>query len=142
MTASEKNLPRGLRNNNPLNIRHSSDHWQGLRELQTDSAFCQFEDIFFGIRAAMVCVRTHISQDRRKLIRCTVQREIARWAPATENDTIRYINFVCAEAHLQPDETLDFSKKNQICRLLFAMAKFENGKEVPFNYFERAYAMV
>ena len=27
---------RGLRNNNPLNIRHSKDRWQGARKEQTD----------------------------------------------------------------------------------------------------------
>ena len=28
--------PRGIRNNNPLNIRKSKDNWQGLRTLQED----------------------------------------------------------------------------------------------------------
>ena len=28
-------LPRGIRNNNPLNIRRSKDQWQGLRAVQT-----------------------------------------------------------------------------------------------------------
>ena len=36
-------LPRGIRNNNPLNIRRSKDQWQGLRAQQTDASFCQFE---------------------------------------------------------------------------------------------------
>ena len=30
-------LPRGIRNNNPLNIRRSKDQWQGLRAQQTDA---------------------------------------------------------------------------------------------------------
>ena len=29
-------VPRGLRNNNPGNIRLSKDKWQGLRERQED----------------------------------------------------------------------------------------------------------
>ena len=33
-------LPRGIRNNNPLNIRRSKDQWQGLRAQQTDASFC------------------------------------------------------------------------------------------------------
>ena len=45
-------LPRGIRNNNPLNIRRTAkDQWQGLRAQQTDSAFCQFERLEYGWRA-------------------------------------------------------------------------------------------
>lgn len=32
-------IPRGLRNNNPGNIRLSKDKWQGLRQEQTDGSF-------------------------------------------------------------------------------------------------------
>ena len=45
-------LPRGIRNNNPLNIRRSKDQWQGMKKEQTDSAFCQFENLAYGWRAA------------------------------------------------------------------------------------------
>ena len=41
-------LPRGIRNNNPLNIRRSKDQWKGLAEAQTDRAFVLFK-----------CVETH-----------------------------------------------------------------------------------
>ena len=44
-----KSLPRGLRNNNPGNIRITKDKWQGLREKQTDKDFFQFtEDSVFS----------------------------------------------------------------------------------------------
>ena len=36
-------IARGIRNNNPLNIRRSKDKWQGMKALQTDAQFCQFE---------------------------------------------------------------------------------------------------
>ena len=45
-------LPRGIRNNNPLNIRRSKDQWQGLRAQQTDASFCQFETLEYGWRTA------------------------------------------------------------------------------------------
>ena len=41
-------LPRGIRNNNPLNIRRGKDQWQGLRAQQTDASFCQFESLDYG----------------------------------------------------------------------------------------------
>lgn len=40
-------VPRGLRNNNPGNIRLSKDKWQGLRERQEDKEFFQFGTPFF-----------------------------------------------------------------------------------------------
>ena len=45
-------LPRGIRNNNPLNIRRTAkDQWKGLRAQQTDASFCQFESLEYGWRA-------------------------------------------------------------------------------------------
>jgi len=41
---------RGFRNKNPGNIRKGID-WQGMRPNQTDSAFVQFIDPVYGIRA-------------------------------------------------------------------------------------------
>jgi len=46
-------LPRGIRNNNPLNIRRGKDQWQGLRAQQTDTSFCQFESLEYGWRVAV-----------------------------------------------------------------------------------------
>lgn len=34
-----KNIPRGIRNNNFGNLRITKDKWQGLREEQTDPDF-------------------------------------------------------------------------------------------------------
>ena len=45
-------MTRGQRNNNPLNIRHSADQWQGARKEQTDPSFVQFEAMAYGYRAA------------------------------------------------------------------------------------------
>lgn len=138
----EKNLPRGIRNNNPLNLRHSADHWKGLSALQSDADFCQFEDIIMGIRAAMVCLRTHLAKDRKARVRTTVAREISRWAPSCENNVDAYLKSVCIYPHVQPESVIDFANKNQICCLMYRMAIHENGREVPFNYFEKAYEMV
>lgn len=130
--------PRGLRNNNPLNIRHSTNKWQGLAESQTDSEFCQFRNVFWGIRAAFVIIKTYITKYKCN----TPGTIISRWAPSNENDTEAYILAVTKKAVLDRGERLAFSDKNKLCRLLWGMAFVENGQEVPFNYFERAYAMV
>ena len=51
--------PRGMRNNNPLNIRHSASRWQGVRAEQTDTAFVQFVSMAMGYRAAWRTLETY-----------------------------------------------------------------------------------
>ena len=43
--------PRGIRNNNPGNIRRNGDPWQGLAKDQTDREFFTFQSAVYGIRA-------------------------------------------------------------------------------------------
>lgn len=136
---AQQRLPRGLRNNNPLNLRKSDNKWQGKVYPGTDNAFEQFVNVLYGIRAAMVCMNTHIQRDHKARIRTTIKREITRWAPPSENNVQAYINAVCVEHDLTPDTIIDPSNKNVFCRILWHMAFHENGVEVPFNYFERAY---
>ncbi len=40
--------PRGLRNNNPLNIVRGKSKWQGLKERISDSRFCEFVTPEYG----------------------------------------------------------------------------------------------
>ena len=47
-------VPRGVRNKNPLNIRHSKAKWLGLAVTQTDKEFCQFREMRYGWRAAFM----------------------------------------------------------------------------------------
>ena len=47
----EKSIPRGIRNNNPGNIKKNGVDWDGLSEEQTDNTFFQFDDPVYGIRA-------------------------------------------------------------------------------------------
>jgi hypothetical protein len=79
-------LPRGIRNNNPLNIRLSPDNrWQGRVQPKHngDGAFEQFHDPIMGLRAAAVLLITH--HDRRHLD--TIRKLVQVWAPPNENDT-------------------------------------------------------
>ena len=41
-------IPRGIRNNNPGNIRHGND-WQGISKEQPDPAFCTFVSPEYGL---------------------------------------------------------------------------------------------
>ena len=119
-------LPRGIRNNNPLNIRRGKDQWQGLRAQQTDAQFCQFETLEYGWRAAFyLLTRTYYHKYRLYTIRAI----ISKWAPPHENLTATYIQNVSRLTGIPPDEPIGIpSDQPQRWMMLgIAMAIQENG---------------
>ena len=122
---------RGLRNNNPLNIRHSADRWQGAAETQTDKDFVQFQSIAYGYRAAWRILNTYYKKLKERKKHFTVENIIHRWAPPTENDTKAYIRTVLSltsiggKANLLPPSNA--SGYYKLSRLLAAMTVMENG---------------
>lgn len=83
-------ITRGFRNNNPANIRRSSAKWLGLKKLQQDSRFCQFESMKYGIRAFFILMRTY----RYKYGLKTPEQILKRFAPSSENDLSSYLYFI------------------------------------------------
>lgn len=122
--------PRGIRNNNPGNIRWG-DPWQGLVpvEERTDDDFCQFVDPTWGIRAIARTLITY--QDKRRSFDGTVidtLREIIhRWAPPNENDTEAYIEFASKVTGFDPDDVLDLHRYEDIKPVVEAIIRFECG---------------
>lgn len=140
----EQRTPRGIRNNNPLNIRRSVNNWKGKIQKSTDKNFEQFTSIVFGIRAAMVCMRTHCNRLKEKNVSPTVKALMAIWAPSTENDTERYVQVVCriSDNRLTPNTVIDPSNRAQYCLLIWAMAYFETGTILDFRLFIQAHEML
>lgn len=112
--------PRGIRNNNPGNIRHSSTRWQGMRDNQTDKEFVQFTSPEYGIRALYRVLLTY----QTKYGLSTIAEIITRWAPPSENDTEAYIKSVSSEMNINPHVRLNFF---DYLSLLAAIIKHENG---------------
>lgn len=123
-----KKLPRGLRNCNPGNIRTTRDRWQGLRPVQTDPEFFQFETMAWGYRALM---RTLQNYRLRHGCR-TVADFIRRWAPPTENNTAAYIRTVCNDTGFTPDKEPDITDQWQMVQLAAAISHVENGEPADF----------
>ena len=122
--------PRGIRNNNPLNIRRSKDKWQGLSTLQEDREFFKFVSMEYGWRAAFVILcRTYYGKYKLRTIRDIV----SRWAPAKENNTEAYIRHVSDYTGIGPDRDLGDPQTHPTNWLLtgYAMAVMENGKTLP-----------
>ena len=121
-------LPRGIRNNNPLNIRRSKDKWKGLRAVQSDASFCQFETLEWGWRAAFyLLTRTYYHKYRLYTIRAI----ISKWAPPMENKTEAYIANVSRLTGIGPDEPIGIPSDRPARWIMVgrAMAIQENGTE-------------
>lgn len=82
-------ISRGIRNNNPGNIRRSSSRWLGMTMYKTDKEFVQFTSMDYGLRALMVLIRNYIKNGYN-----TPYKIIHRYAPQTENNTAGYLLFV------------------------------------------------
>lgn len=130
--------PRGIRNNNPLNIRVSDQGWKGKVNPSKDPSFEQFETMAYGIRAAIVLVRNYIKKHHAN----TPTTIISRWAPPSENATSKYLEFVCSKSGLTPHQFISFDSKFNICRLLWAMSIYENGEDVGFSLFLDAWLLL
>jgi len=115
------NAPRGIRNNNPGNIRHG-DSWQGLAPEQPDSAFCTFVSPAYGIRAMGRILRNY----QRKYGLNTVRGIISRWAPPTENDTEAYVLHVAEKLGVGADDAIDVD--SLLAPLVGAIIHHENGQ--------------
>lgn len=124
------NSPRGIRNNNPGNIRWGDD-WKGLvpAARRTDKSFCQFTDPEYGIRAMIIILRNY----QRKYGLNTVRKMINRWAPPNENDTQAYINSVSQSVGVTPDQKTDVTDSRVMVPLLEAIIKHENGEQ-PYGF--------
>ena len=128
MKSEKLKLSRGLRNNNPLNIRRSKDQWKGMSKTQNDRSFCQFETLEYGWRAAFyLLTRTYYHKYRLY----TIRGIISRWAPANENDTLAYIANVSRLTGIDPDEPIGIpsEKPSRWMAVGVAMAIQENGIE-------------
>ena len=88
-------MNRGIRNNNPLNIRRGTSRWVGRREIVTDKEFEEFTSMAFGYRAAWKLMDTYRLRLRQAGMSYTLENIIHRWAPPEDgNDTTAYIRTV------------------------------------------------
>lgn len=146
---------RGLRNNNPFNIRiAAANKWQGKdvpsrdRELAKAAGvknprqeFETFADPIMGLRAGFVLIIGHFDKKRAN----TIRKLVKIWAPEhgdrngdlpggeyTQN-TEAYIREVAAAAGFDPDEALNFQTYEHLRPVGLAMMKHELGRVPPYT---------
>jgi hypothetical protein len=118
---------RGLRNNNPLNIRHNAEHFQGEIKVK-DKSFKSFSTMPYGYRAAFVTLATYLSRGCN-----TIEKIITKWAPPTENDTESYIAKVEKWSGVPRNKELTASDGADYILIVAAMSFVENGQNADIS---------
>lgn len=113
-------LPLGLRNNNPGNIR-PGDAWQGMTG--ENDGFVTFQDISWGLRALAKDITSKIGEGYS-----TIRGMITRYAPPSENDTAAYIQAVSNDTGIDPDQQLA-ADGTTLHELMRAIMNHENGDQ-------------
>lgn len=121
-------LPRGLRNNNPGNIRRNSDVFQGEVNPSRDQQFKQFKTMAHGYRAVFKILSNYYRNYKLD----TIRKMIGRWAPENENNTAAYVSLVSSYAGIEPDDLICFDRE-QMIRIVAGMSRVENGREADMS---------
>jgi hypothetical protein len=111
--------PRGIRNNNPGNIRSGSFANSAGAIGADDKGFAIFADMQTGMQATMALLRSYAARGFD-----TIRKVISRWAPGNENNTQAYIADVAKKLGLSPDQVLNGSQLGSLSQAIFA---HENG---------------
>lgn len=137
---SKNILPRGLRNNNPLNIVISPNNWKGKKpkHLNNDGTFEQFDIIEMGYRAAFIILRKYIE----RYLCNTLEKIIRKWAPDGKKIEDNYIKRVESLTGISRNDVVDFNDRDSMIKIVRAMAAVENGTIVRVDPIVRAYDMV
>lgn len=116
----DRSLPRGLRNNNPLNLSYV----EGQPGVQgSDGRFGRYQSMEDGIAAATRQLQIY---GQRGLT--TVEQIVGRWAPPNENNTPAYVAAVARELGIDPRAPLNLSDPMLVSRLVGAMGRIEVGR--------------
>lgn len=121
-------LPRGLRNNNPGNIRRNSEVFQGEVNPSRDKEFKQFKSMAHGYRAVFKILSNYYNKYRLT----TIRKMISRWAPENENNTAAYVSLVSSYSGIGADDLLNFDRE-QMIRIVAGMSRVENGREADMS---------
>lgn len=126
---------RGIRNNNPGNIRWGQGFQGELSQdaPNADPDFCQFISPQYGIRAIVKILVSYRANKQAGIKGLglpgidTIREIIGRWAPTIENDTLSYITSVSQTSGFGPDTPLGPVDRDEMARIVPAIILHENG---------------
>lgn len=151
-------MTRGIRNNNPLNIRYACNNWLGKvpKDNKKDPTFEEFTTMYYGFRAAILLIQTYIIKYGCN----TITKIITRWAPSSDvscckecavrikaaehpplqstqacigcdnrNNTAKYIQDVCRLTNMGGNEVLS-NQDPRLKDIVRAMSLIESGTDI------------
>lgn len=126
--------PRGIRNNNPLNIVDNPNNaWIG--RVGRDGKFVKFSAPEYGIRAAFKILNSYANRGIT-----TLSSIINEWAPPSDkNPTTDYVAFVSRQTCIAPNSVVTPAMR---AALLGAMANYENGAPISQTLIRKGEALV
>lgn len=124
--------PRGVRNNNPGNIKYySSNAWQGKipaaqnteeRRLDGTPLFEQYVSWMYGVRAMIYLLKISYLPGPRN----TIKKVLEEWAPDYSSG---YLSFLVNKVGKGENEVISPNDEQTIKKLVQAIARFENDRK-------------
>lgn len=116
-------LPRGIRNNNPFNVKMTATVWLGEVDRNTDGVFEQIDTPEHGLRIGMKLLKNyHIKHGIN-----TIAKLVNRFAPSMENDVDAYCTALEQAVGYKRDEEFNFCKPSNMIDLSKGIVRHENG---------------
>lgn len=132
-----KKKPRGLRNNNPGNIRKNNIVYQGEVVPSKDDAFKQFTTMAYGYRAMFTVLYAY----QKKYGINTISDAIIRYAPAIENHTTAYIDAVSEWSGVPATSHITTTNGDVMIPIVAAMSRVENGVDANMAEVEQGWKL-
>lgn len=117
--------PRGMRNNNPLNIRrYATNDWLGKihDDVAKDMEFEEFRHAKYGFRAAFILIHRYIKRGYS-----SVRDIINRWAPSSDGNDVQKYLCVLSSYGFSDNDVINCCDWKTMSALAEGMFAVENG---------------
>lgn len=119
---------RGIRNNNPGNIKKSTEDWEGASKEQPDKDYVNFKSPEYGVRAMTVVLGSY----HQKGIN-TIEDIINTWAPKSDNNNVEnYLKILKERKGLDRKDKIDAEDPEQVLDVVKGIIIAEN-THVPYS---------
>ena len=127
---------RGLKNNNPGNIKVGGEKWEGV--VGNDGPFLVFKSMDYGLRAMTKLLSTY----QTKYGLNTIEQIITKFAPKSDkNPTEKYIAEVSKYMGIARTDKINLKNDKTMLDLVNAMVRMETGRDLPDSVVKNGIAM-
>jgi len=107
--------PRGIRNNNPGNIRYGDFAYKNGATGRDSGGFAIFPSMEAGVAAQRALLQNYLLQGND-----TIRKVVSKYAPSSENDTSGYIAEVSRKLGVGADQKLSSANIDALSSAIFA----------------------